>query len=538
MDGKEKMAVKEAICKMKEEVLKFEELNISDNVKRALKEIKYNEMTEIQRQAIPYILEGRDVIGQSQTGTGKTASFSLPMIEKIDKESKKIQAIILCPTRELAVQVTHAIRRYLKYEDNIKCMPIYGGESIERQILGLKKGVQIIIGTPGRVIDHMRRRTIKLNNVKMVILDEADEMLNMGFEEDIETILKDVPESRQTVLFSATMSKRILDISKKYLNKPKNIKIESEELTVEKIQQEAIEVKAKMKDEAVCRILDVIEPQKAVIFCNTKKKVDTLIEVLKTKGYKAESLHGDIKQSQRERIMKRVRSGDVKVLVATDVAARGIDVKKLELVINYDIPQEMEYYVHRIGRTGRNGSTGIAYTFYTGKEKNRIREIEKYANTTIKEGKIPSLKEVDAVKERKIVDNLEDIIKNKQFKNTEVIENLLNKKYSIEDISKALATLIGENNSNASEELQYTPDENGNVRLFLNVGRKDTVMVKDIVGCFKAHTALTSETIGRINLLDNFSFIDVPAGFVDEVMRSVKGQKIKGKELNIEIAND
>ena len=526
-----------AIYIMNKEVVKFEDLNISENVKRALKEIRYNEMTEIQRQAIPYILEGRDVIGQSQTGTGKTASFSLPMIEKIDKNSKKIQAIILCPTRELAVQVTHAIRRYLKYEDNIKCMSIYGGESIERQILGLKKGVQIIIGTPGRVIDHMRRRTIKLNNVKMVILDEADEMLNMGFEEDIETILKDIPEDRQTVLFSATMSKRILEISKKYLSKPKNIKIEAKQLTVEKIKQEAIEVKAKMKDEAVCRILDVVDPQKAVIFCNTKKKVDNLIDILKSKGYKAECLHGDIKQSQRERIMKRVRSGDIKVLVATDVAARGIDVRKLELVINYDIPQEMEYYVHRIGRTGRNGNTGIAYTFYTGKEKSKIREIEKYANTKIPEGKIPTLKEVDSAKCGKFVENIEQIIKNKSYKNSEIIDSLISKKYNIEEIAKALATIVSEIQGTSSDELEVTPDENGNVRLFFNVGKKDKIMVKDIVGCIKAHTALNSDKIGRINLLDNFSFVDIPVGYIDDVMKNVKGQVIKGKQVNIEIAN-
>ena len=522
---------------MNKEVVKFEDLNISENVKRALKEIRYNEMTEIQRQAIPYILEGRDVIGQSQTGTGKTASFSLPVIEKIDKNSKKIQAIILCPTRELAVQVTHAIRRYLKYEDNIKCMSIYGGESIERQILGLKKGVQIIIGTPGRIIDHLRRRTIKLNNVKMVILDEADEMLNMGFEEDIETILRDVPEDRQTILFSATMSKRILEISKKYLSKPKNIKIEAKQLTVERIKQEAIEVKAKMKDEAVCRILDVVEPKKAVIFCNTKKKVDSLIDILKSRGYNAECLHGDIKQSQRERIMKKVRTGEVNVLVATDVAARGIDVRKLELVINYDIPQELEYYVHRIGRTGRNGNNGIAYTFYTGKEKSKIREIEKYANTKIPEGKIPSLKEVDSVKCRKFVDNVEEIIKNKSFKNTEIIDNLLSKKYSLEDISKALATIIYQVQVTPTVESEIVPDEKGNVRLFFSVGKKDKIMVKDIVGCIKAHTALTSETIGRINLLDNFTFVDVPVGYVDEVLKNVKGQVIKGKQVNIEIAN-
>lgn len=530
-----------SIKKMKKELVKFEELDISENVKRALKEIRYNEMTDIQRQSIPYILKGKDVIGQSQTGTGKTASFCLPMIEKVDKSSKKIQAIVLCPTRELANQVTHALRRYLKYEDNIKCMAIYGGESIERQILGLKKGVQIVVGTPGRVMDHMRRRTIKLNNVKMVVLDEADEMLNMGFEEDIEKILKDVPKERQTVLFSATMSKRILDISKKYLVNPKNIKVAAKELTVDRIKQEAIEVKAKMKDETVCRILDVVEPKKAVIFCNTKKKVDTLIDLLKSKGYSAECLHGDIKQTQRDRIMKKFKIGDIKIMVATDVAARGIDVRNLELVINYDIPQELEYYVHRIGRTGRNGNNGIAYTFYTGKEKAKIREIEKYANTKIAEGKIPSLKEVDAVKCRKLVDNIEGIIKNKEFKNTEIIDSLLKKNYSIENIAKALATCLSfvqNSDSKDASEFEFTPDEKGNVRLFFSVGKKDKVMVKDIVGCIKAHTALTTDTIGRVNLLDNFSFVEVPAGYVEEVMKNVKGQEIKGKVVNIEIAKN
>ena len=523
---------------MEKEIVKFDDLKISENVKKALKDIGYVEMTEIQKQAIPYILDGKDLIGQSQTGTGKTASFGLPMIEMIDAKFKKTQSIILCPTRELAVQVTQELRKFLKYQDNIKCMAIYGGESIERQILGLKKGVQIIVGTPGRVMDHMRRRTIKLDNVKMVILDEADEMLNMGFEEDIETILKDVPEERQTVLFSATMNKRILGIAKKYLTKPKNIKIQAEELTVEKIRQEAIEVKAKMKDEATCRIIDVVEPKKAIIFCNTKKKVDSLIDILKSKGYKAESLHGDIKQSQRDRIMKKLKSGDIKILVATDVAARGIDVKDLELVINYDIPQELEYYVHRIGRTGRNGKDGIAYTFYTGKEKLKLREIEKYANTKIKPGKIPALKEVDEVKNRKVVDKLEEIIEKQEFKNSEIIDILLDKNYNLKDIAKGLVTMIFAEKDNEESEYNFTPDENGNVRLFLNVGRKDKIMVKDIVGCFKAHTALNSDTIGRINLLDNFSFVDVPADYVDDVMQNVSGKLIKDKKVNVEIAND
>ena len=316
--------------------------------------------------------------------------------------------------------------------------------------------------------------------------------------------------------------------------------MEAEELTVEKIKQEAIEVKSKMKDETVCRIIDVIQPKKAIVFCNTKKKVDTLIDELKSKGYKAESLHGDIKQNQRDRIMKKLKSGNIQILVATDVAARGIDVKDLELVINYDIPQELEYYVHRIGRTGRNGKDGIAYTFYTGKEKLKLKEIEKYANTKIKMGKIPTLKEVDEAKNKKIIVKIEEIIKSKEFKNINIINDLQEKQYNLEEISKALITYISLNinNENNNQTINtYEADENGFVRLFLNVGKKDKVMVKDIVGCFSSYTALSSQEMGRINLLDNFSFVDVPESYVDEVLKNVKGKSIKNKVVNVEVAN-
>ena len=259
-------------------------------------------------------------------------------------------------------------------------------------------------------MDHMRRKTLKLDKITMVVLDEADEMLNMGFEEDIETILKDIPEGRQTILFSATMNKRILEITKKYLKEPKNVKIKSKELTVDRIEQISLEVKQKMKDEIVMRLIDLNDPKKAVVFCNTKKKVDNLIEKLKNNGYKAECLHGDIKQAQRDRIMKRFKQGEFQILVATDVVARGIDVEELELVINYDIPQEEEYYVHRIGRTGRNGKIGKAYTFVVGKEKSKLLNIQKYANTKIIKGKIPTLEEINKVKNQKIVDNIEEMI--------------------------------------------------------------------------------------------------------------------------------
>lgn len=524
---------------MEEKKLKFDELNLSQKTKKSLEEYGYVETTQIQAKAIPVIMEGKDVIGQSQTGTGKTASYGLPMIEKIDVTSKNTQAIVLCPTRELAVQVSEELRKFLKYQENIKVLAIYGGQSIERQIMALKKGVQIIIGTPGRIMDHMRRKTIKLDNVNTVILDEADEMLNMGFEEDIETILKDVPQERQTLLFSATMNKKIMAITKKYLKNPVNIKIKTQELTVENIKQVSIEVKSKMKEETVIRLMEVINPKKAIIFCNTKKKVDELIENLKAKGYKADSLHGDIKQIQRDRIMKNMKAGRIQILVATDVAARGLDIKDLDLVINYDIPQEQEYYVHRIGRTGRNGTSGIAYTLFTGKEKFKLRDIERYANTKIKQGKVPTLREVEIIKQQNAVEKIQKIIDEKEFLGTEIIDNLLEKDNSIEDISKALLTILLARKQVKKEERneEITPDENGYVRLFLNLGKRDNIMVKDIVGSFAANCAISGDQIGRVNLLDKFSFVDIPQEYVNEVVNSMNGKQIKGKDVNIEIAN-
>lgn len=520
---------------MEKKNLKFEEFALSDNIKRALADCGYIEATDIQAQTIPCILEGRDVIGQSKTGTGKTASYSLPMLEKIDPKSRKVQAIVLCPTRELAVQVTDEIRKFNKYQEGIRSVTIYGGQSIETQIRALKGGVQVVIGTPGRVMDHMRRKTLKLDQVKMVVLDEADEMLNMGFEEDIETILKDVPEERQTVLFSATMNKRILGIAKKYLNNPKNVKIKAEELTVNNIDQISISIKSNMKDEAVMRLMDAYQPKKAIVFCNTKRKVDDLIENLKSKGYKAESLHGDIKQSQRDRIMRRLKNGEIQILVATDVAARGIDVDGLELVVNYDIPQEEEYYVHRIGRTGRNGSEGRAFTFVVGKEKSKMYSIQKYANTKIREGMIPTLAEISKIKNKQIVSKIQSIIDKGEFSNLEVLQEL-QKENDIEVIAKALITeYIGKQNK--KPEIKFEAGRDGNVKLFLNLGRRDKIMAKDIVGSFASNVAMSGNDIGKINILDKFTFVEVPANFVEEVMEGMKGKQIKGKDVNIEVAN-
>jgi ATP-dependent RNA helicase DeaD len=383
----------------------------------------------------------------------------------------------------------------------------------------------------------MRRKTLKLDKITMVVLDEADEMLNMGFEEDIETILKDIPEGRQTILFSATMNKRILEITKKYLKEPKNIKIKSKELTVDRIEQISLEVKQKMKDEIVMRLIDLNDPKKAVVFCNTKKKVDNLIEKLKNNGYKAECLHGDIKQAQRDRIMKRFKQGEFQILVATDVVARGIDVEELELVINYDIPQEEEYYVHRIGRTGRNGKIGKAYTFVVGKEKSKLLNIQKYANTKIIKGKIPTLEEINKVKNQKIVDNIEEMIeKNEESELAEKVLNKLMENNKLETVAKALINIIiNENSSDKECQIDINPDEM--VKLFINVGKKDKIMVKDIVGSISANTAISGENIGKINILDKFTFVEIQGKYVNEILNSMKGKQIKGRDVNIEIAN-
>lgn len=522
---------------MEEKNEKFEELGLSNKINKALQDAGYEKTTPIQAKAIPQILKGKDIIGQSQTGTGKTASYSLPIIEKIDKDNKNVQAIILAPTRELAIQITEEIRKFTKYEEQINCLAIYGGEQIENQIKRLKKGVKIIIGTPGRVIDHINRKTLKLNNIKMVVLDEADEMLKMGFEEDINTILSTISEDRQTILFSATMNPKIANIAKKYLKNPINIKVKSKQLTVENIEQISLELKQGMKDEVVMRLIEINNPKKVVIFCNTKKKADNLIEVLKQKGYKAECLHGDIKQTQRQRIMNMFKNGDFKILVATDVVARGIDVDELELVINYDIPQEEEYYVHRIGRTGRNGNKGKAYTFVVGKEKNKIKGIEKYANTKMLVGKLPTLEQVNEVRNNKLIKKINETIKSKSRENNEIVNKILNKlleKNNLEEISKALIYLISVK-QNQNNTKKYENDKM--IKLFLNLGKKDGISNKDIVGSILSNSAIELSSIGKIKILDKFSFLEVKGEFVNEILSGMKGKQIKKKNCNIEIAN-
>lgn len=534
-----------------EKEIKFEDLELSENIKRALVEGGYDHPTQIQAETIPIILKGKDLIGQSQTGTGKTASFGLPIINNIDKENKNVQAIILCPTRELSLQVAQEMRKFIKYEDSIKILAVYGGQGIEKQISELKKGIKIVVGTPGRVMDHMRRKTLKLNNVKTVVLDEADEMLSMGFEEDIETILKDIPEERQTILFSATMSPRVMKLTKKYLKEAINIKIKAKELTVENIEQFSLDVKEKAKDEILVRLLEAYDPKKCLIFCNTKKKVDNVLEQLRLRGFKADALHSDIKQMQRDRIMKNLKQGGVKVLVATDVVARGIDVQDLEMVINYDIPQEEEYYVHRIGRTGRNGEKGKAYTFVVGREKNKLFNIEKYAKTNILKGKVPTNAEISKIRNQSIKNSIQEIINNNNFTNTELIQELIEENNNDATIvAKALVTMMyqpikeepfdittNEEERQGKRRGKRLKAEDGKVKLFITVGKKDDIKVKDIIGSIVANTFISGDDIGKVNLMDNFSFAEVSSDVADDILNRMKGKQIKGKDVNIEIAN-
>ena len=366
---------------------------LDERIVRAIKEMGFVKLSPIQEQAIPYLLEGEDIIGQAQTGTGKTAAFGIPALQKIDPELKKLQTIILCPTRELAIQAAGELRNIAKYMHGIKVLPIYGGQEIGKQIANLR-GVQIIVGTPGRVMDHMRRHTIKMNHVNMVVLDEADEMLNMGFREDMELILGEIENEHQTALFSATMPKPILEITHKFQRDAKMVKVAAKELTIPLVSQRYYKVKSQDKDAACIRLLEYYQPKLCLIFCNTKVKVDELAEVLKRAGFQAEGLHGDMSQHQRDVAMNRFRKGSTNILIATDVAARGIDVDDVEAVINYDVPQDIEYYVHRIGRTGRAGRTGRSFTFVGARELYRIREIERMCHTTIEEKKLPGASKV------------------------------------------------------------------------------------------------------------------------------------------------
>ena len=442
----------------------FTSLNLSKEVQKAIADMGFEEATPIQSQAIPPIMEGRDVVGQAQTGTGKTSAFGIPAVEMISTQEEFIQALVLCPTRELAIQIAQEVTNIAKYKKGLRILPIYGGQPIERQLFALKKRPQIIIGTPGRVMDHLRRRTLKFGELKMIVLDEADEMLNMGFREDIDVILKEVPTERQTILFSATIPQEIMELTASYQKDPVVIKTAHKELTVPAIEQYYLEVREPNKPEVLSRIIDAEHITLSLVFCNTKKRVDELALVMQSRGYMVEALHGDMNQSQRDRVMARFRQGNIEMLIATDVAARGLDVNNVEAVFNYDIPKDEEYYVHRIGRTGRAGKTGTSYTFVAGREIYRLRDIQRFTKSNIKLMKPPSLIDIEETKVRGIYDGVKSILASGQLdRYVSYIEKMMeeaavagvreNEATSLDMAAALLKMVIGQNQSDLSDNI-------------------------------------------------------------------------------------
>lgn len=513
--------------------MKFEDFSLSKETLQSISEIGFEEPTPIQVSAIPLIFKGQDIVGQALTGTGKTAAFGIPIVEMC-KKGKHPFAVILEPTRELAMQVAQELNRIGKYK-KISVLPVYGGKSIDTQIKALRRGVDVIVGTPGRVIDHMNRRTISFADIKIAVLDEADEMLNMGFVDDIEMILKTTPVERQTLLFSATMPQPILEISKRYMKHPEKIKINTKDVVVPKIKQVFYEVRESEKLNALSRLLDVEDPQLAIIFCHTKREVDEVAEQLQQKGYDANALHGDFTQARRDEVMNKFKTGRLDVLVATDVAARGLDIQNVTHVINYSIPQNPESYIHRIGRTGRAGKSGIAITLVSPREYRGLRLIERIAKTVIDKRKLPSEQEVIKAKGKSIEKDIAEIIKDEKHLSYMAAVKELSETYSFGDLAAAaLFAAYGEMKEMPAEEETYS--KTGTVRLFITIGKIDKINVADIVKSIASEANIPYGKIGKIDVLEKFTFVEVPEELADKVIRSVDDMVVKGRKIKVQKA--
>ena len=534
------------------EKLRFEEINLSEEIQRGIRDMGFEEMSPIQSQAIPIVLAGNDIIGQAQTGTGKTAAFGIPIIEICNPDEKHVQALVLCPTRELSIQVAEEIGKLAKYKKGISVVPIYGGQPIDRQIKALKKGANIVIGTPGRVIDHIKRKTLKVDNVNMMVLDEADEMFDMGFRDDIALVMNQLGEDRQTIFFSATMPPEIMKFAGQYQTNPEIIKVVHKELTVPKVEQAYFELKQHMKTEILSRLIDMYNPKLTIVFCNTKKKVDELIEELQSRGYFADGLHGDLKQTQRDTVMNKFRKGTIDILVATDVAARGIDVDDIDLVINYDMPQDEEYYVHRIGRTARAGREGKAFSFVSGRDIYKLRDIQRYTKTKIARKDLPTLKDIQENYTSIMLEKIKEQIDNEDLSKYEkIIETLLEEDYTSFDIAAALLkSYMANNKLDGHEELDMVdfdskPKSKGKgsgssssmVRMHINIGKRKGVSPRHILSALLEVTGLPKKSVGDIDVYDKFTFIEVPSEYEDEVLDGLNGSRIKGTRVKAEIAN-
>lgn len=522
-----------------EKMEKFRALGLSEEIIKALEIKGFEEPTPIQEKTIPLLIQGsKDIIGQAQTGTGKTAAFGLPILEKIRTHGKHVQAIVVAPTRELAIQVAEELDTF-KIDRRIKIGTVYGGQSIDQQLRRLKSGVDIVVGTPGRLIDHLKRKSLKLDNVTHVVLDEADEMLNMGFREDIENILQYVNEERQMLLFSATMPNEILQIAKRFMGDYDIVRVKKQQLTTNLTDQIYFEVHRNDKFEALSRIVDIEPSFYGIVFCRTKVDVDTVASKLIQRGYDADALHGDVSQHQRERILKKFKSKTINILVATDVAARGLDINDLTHVINYSLPQDPESYVHRVGRTGRAGKEGTAITFVTSAEYRKLMYIQKIAKTDIRKEVIPGVKEIIDIKKNRIMDDLQEAVDSGKFDAYRDMAEILLEGKNAEDV---VAAMLKNTYHDELEAKNYGKigkvqlEKQGKTRLFIALGKDSGMNVKKLIAFIQNEVRMDSKLIRDIKVLETFSFVTLPFREAEMVLAAFKKKK-KGRKSIVEKAN-
>ena len=530
---------------MVERLQTFGDIQLSKQVLQALSEMGFEEPSPIQKEAIPVALEEVDIIGQAQTGTGKTAAFGIPITERVNPKFQAVQALIVTPTRELAIQVAEEIAKIGKYR-HVKPLPIYGGQPIDRQIRALRMGYQVVVGTPGRLLDHLNRGTLRLQHVKMVVLDEADEMLDMGFIDDIEGLLKEVPaEGRQVMLFSATMPPGIRKLAQTYMNNPRSVSVSRDDLTVPLIDQVFYETRESIKVDALCRIIDLEDIGQGIIFCRTKRGVDELVAALEARGYFADALHGDLSQQQRDRVMKRFRDGKSELLVATDVAARGLDINNVTHVINFDIPQDPVSYVHRIGRTGRVGRKGQAITLISPKEYRQLRLIENLIKTRIRRQELPSLADISERQAENLKNQLIKLIQSNRLGNYRAIVGDLLEEYDSIDVAAAALKFAVEG-ANAEERVDSKEQDDiqfgntgaavGMVRFFMNIGRIQQIRPQDMIRWIADESGISGNIIGMINIYDKFTFVEVPEEYASRVLSCMHQNMLKGRRVSVELA--
>ncbi|HEU4520725.1 MAG TPA: DEAD/DEAH box helicase [Thermoanaerobaculia bacterium] len=525
----------------------FSELGLSDSLIATLTTLGYEAPTPIQQRTIPVLLAGRSLIGQAQTGTGKTAAFALPLLAKLDFDLRTTQALILTPTRELAMQVADAIHSYSHGMKGVSVLPVYGGAPIVPQLKRLERGVQIVVGTPGRLIDVLDRKSLRLDSIRMVVLDEADEMLKMGFIDDVERILAMTPSTRQIALFSATMPNEVLRIAQRHMPGAERIEIERKTVTAPAIEQRFLNVSEGQKLDALTQILELEENEAVLIFRRTKNGAAELAERLEGRGFAAVAMHGDMKQAERENVIRRLRAGQVEIVVATDVAARGLDVEQITHVINYDVPNDVEAYVHRVGRTGRAGRTGIATLFVTPRERRMMREIERFTGSAMRPMKMPTHADVAA---RRVAQLKETIAKTIADEDLDLYVNLVEElveegPHDLADIAAAAAKLASitrplavEKEAVVSEAPRERRSEEPPVRLRMDVGKRDGIRPADVVGSIANEAGIAGRDIGPIEIRDDYTFVGVPASAADHVIKSVGRARFRGKAVNIRRAGD